>query len=307
MINTISKINSAIKTDAEGFVKSVENEYHTQIKNVSETCISKNIKIIMLAGPSGSGKTTTAHILRDYIRDNGLFCEVVSLDDFYLNPDQMPKGENGKPDFETVYSLNIPEFNRCIKALQTDGESYMPIYDFKLGSKPNAKHLDIKNGGIVIIEGLHALNPVMIESIDKSSVLKMYISVNMPLLNDDGSVALTSRQMRLMRRINRDSLYRGADITRTLSLWTGVTEGERKHLYVFKDTADIQISTFHSFECSVLKENILKMLSTLPETAENYDYIIKAKSVLEKIETLNFELLPQDSLIREFVPGGKYE
>ncbi len=307
MINIISKINSAIENDVTGFIKSVENEYHSQIKDVAESCINKKIKIIMLAGPSGSGKTTTAHILRDYIRDLGNFCEVVSLDDFYLDLDKMPKDSNGKPDIESVYALNIPEFNRCIKALQTSGEAYMPIYDFKSGSKPNAKYLDIKNGGIVIIEGLHALNPVMIESIDKSSVLKIYISVNMPLLYDDGSVALTSRLMRLMRRINRDSLYRGADILRTLSLWTAVTEGEKKYLYVFKDTADIKISTFHSFECSVLKDNILKMLSTLPKNAENYDYIIKAKKALENLKSLSFEMLPQDSLIREFVPGGKYE
>lgn len=307
MINTISKINSAIENDVTGFIKSVENEYHNQIKDVAEACINKKIKIIMLAGPSGSGKTTTAHILRDYIRDLGSFCEVVSLDDFYLDRDKMPKDHNGNPDIESVYALNILEFNSCIKALQTCGEAHMPRYDFKTGSKSGTKHLDIKNGGIVIIEGLHALNPVMIESIDKSSVLKIYISVNMPLLYDDGSVALTSRLMRLMRRINRDSLYRGADMERTLSLWTGVTDGERKYLYVFKDTADIQISTFHSFECAVLKDNILKMLATLPKTAENYDYIIKAKKALENLKSLSFDMLPQDSLIREFVPGGKYE
>ena len=307
MINTISKINNAIITDPKGFIKSVETEYHSQIEQVAQRCVDGNIKIIMLAGPSGSGKTTTAHILRDYIRDKGHYCEVVSLDDFYLDKSKMPLDSNGKPDFESVYSLNLPEFKNCLLNLQTKGEAYLPIYDFKTGSKPKAKYLDIKDGGIVIVEGLHALNPIMLENTDTSLVLKIYISVNTPLLYDDNSVALTSRLMRLIRRTCRDALYRGSDISRTLELWTGVTEGERKYLYAFKDTADVKISTFHSFEPAVFKNNILNMLKTLNPNCENYDYIIKSRDVLEQIEPLPFELLPQDSLIREFVPGGKYE
>lgn len=310
MINTVSQINKALEFNATDFVVSTENEYHNQIKKIADSVVeNRSIGVIMLAGPSGSGKTTTAHILRDCLRDAGLHTEVVSLDNFYLESSdpRMPLLPNGRPDFESVYSLDIHEIRRCIKSITEDKECDIPIFDFVSRSRKDSRiHLDIGDG-IVIIEGLHALNPLLLEGANKQNVLKIYISVNTPVLNDDGSVLLTSRQIRLIRRSLRDNLYRGSDIYHTLKLWTSVVEGEAKYLYAHKDSADIKITTLHPYELAVFRDTFLKMTENLDASIENYDYVMRTREGIKGFVSVSENIVPWDSLIREFIPGGKYE
>ncbi len=310
MKNTVNEINKALKYDAAAFIEAAEKEYYSSVNKIAEAVgNNRDLTVIMLAGPSGSGKTTTAHILRDNLRDRKINTEVVSLDNFYLAADdpRVPLLSNGRPDFESVYSLDVDMIKRCIIDLTEKKYCDMPIFDFIARSrKEKLERLDIGDG-VVIIEGLHALNPLLLEGINPKSILKIYISVNTPILRDDGSVALSSRQLRLVRRSSRDHLYRGSDLANTMRLWSAVVEGEAKYLYVHKSSADYQVSTLHPYEPALFRDIFLKLTENLPADTENYDYVMKTAAALKEFTSIGIAAVPWDSLIREFIPGGKYE
>lgn len=295
-------------TNPEKLVKDADIRYDLELNQVVNKILNnKNYRIILLAGPSGSGKTTTAHILKNKLISNGKKVEVISLDHFFLPLEKMPLQENGEKDFESVYSLDIPQIHRCFDELITKGKTDIPIFSFKDLSNNERHVIDISDGGLLIVEGLHALNPVLTNELNNNSLLKIYISVNRTLVDDENNRLLSSRQLRLIRRMSRDFLYRNTDALGTLKLWTSVVKGEEKYLYCFKDNADIKFATFHSYEPCVFKNIIIALLKDLPETAENYDYIMDVKKALERFETISTDLVPETSLIREFIPGGVYE
>lgn len=305
---TVKEINSSIKNGAKDFILSCEERYHGEIRELAEEVQKGNKKIIMIAGPSGSGKTTTAHILRDYLRESGINTFVVSLDDFYLSSDQAPLDSEGKPDFETVYSLDIPEIKRCFSTLLEVGECELPRFDFLLRKRSDKRHtVTAHDGEMLIVEGLHALNPLLTENLPADKLFKVYISVNESVCDENGSVVLSSRQMRLIRRMSRDDIYRGTSPTETFLMWESVIKGEEKYLYCFKPTADRQITTLHRYEPCVFRDRVLGLLSEISPDTEDYYYIENTRNGLMKFEGIEEELVPQDSLLREFIRGGKYE
>lgn len=306
---TVDYINDRVSEDISGFVDECEHRYYGEIHSIAEH-INDNPdkKIIMIAGPSGSGKTTTAHILCDYLRQLGKHTEVVSLDDFYLNRENSPRDEFGKPDYETVHSLDIDEINRCFSEVLKNGECMMPIYDFGTGKrKKERKNINIKNGGLMIVEGLHALNPLLSEQLTAENLFKIYISVNRAIYNSDGSVALSSRQMRLIRRMSRDSIYRNSSPQQTFEMWESVISGEQKYLYGFKPTADKQITTLHEYEPCIFVKNVLGLLGQINPSVEDYEYVEKTIKGLSQFVEAEESAVPHESLIREFIRGGKYE
>lgn len=308
-MNILSEINHMAQTDPAGLIAKAEQRYDLALHDLAERITqNEQYKIILLAGPSGSGKTTTAHILRDKLHARGVFAAVVSLDHFYLPEDQMPRLENGDADLESVYSLDILEIHRCFSEIIAQGKTDMPVYDFALGRRADTPlSIDIGNHGILIIEGLHALNPVLTGNLHAENLFRLYISVNCPVLDDAGGVVLTSRQMRLARRMSRDFIYRNTTAERTLRLWTSVVAGEEKYLYCFKGNADCKLVTFHSFEPCVFRNIVIGLLEQLTPQADNYEYVMKTKQALERFVPLDFELVPETSLIREFIKGGLYE
>lgn len=308
-MNTISAINKLANENVLDLIDYSEKEY----KNETERLITavndnKNIKIVLLAGPSGSGKTTTAHIVKDRLFEKNIAAQVISLDNFYLTVDKMPKLKNGAPDFETVYSLDIAEINRCFYKLINSDKTKIPFFDFSTGKRfKEHTEIDIGGHGIIIVEGIHALNPILTELLPKENVLRVYISANASVYDDKGIEILSDRKIRLMRRISRDFIYRNTTAEGTLKLWTSVVAGEEKYLYCHKDTADIILSTFHSFEPCVFKDIIIKMLHELSKQTDNYEYAMELKSGLEMFVGIDISLVPDNSLIREFISGGKYE
>lgn len=294
--------------EPEKLIEVSEKRYDNELNDVVDRIIKNNdYKIILLAGPSGSGKTTTAHIIKDKLIVAGRKAQVISLDHFFLPMDKMPLQENGEKDFESVYSLDIPEIHRCFKELITKEKTDIPVFSFQTLSNNERLAIDISDGGILIVEGLHALNPILTDELDANKLFKIYISVNRTVVNENGDKLLSSRQLRLIRRMSRDFLYRNTSALGTLKLWTSVVKGEEKYLYCFKETADIQLFTFHSYEPCVFKNIIIELLKDLPEDADNYAYIMNAKKSLEKFCSLDADLVPETSLIREFIPGGVYE
>ena len=306
---TASYVNARAKNDAAEFIKESEKRYQDEIYSVAEEIAAdENKKIIMLAGPSGSGKTTTAHILRDYLKAMGKHTEVVSLDDFYLDEDKVPLSEEGEPDYETVYSLDIERINKCFCEAAEKGETDIPIFSFSERKRTDkTKKISIKNGGLMIVEGLHALNPLLFESLKKENLYKLYISVNRSIYDDDGNILLSSRQMRLIRRMSRDDIYRGATPQRTFDVWDDVIRGEEKHLYKFKPTADRQITTLHEYEPCIFKKRVLELLSQVSKDSQDYFYVEETIKGLSFFCSIDESAVPQESLIREFIRGGKYE
>lgn len=303
MINTLSVINSSLKENPKEFIESCEKAYKDQIRNLAKTIISdsKN-KILMIAGPSGSGKTTTAHILKEELEKTGHKTQVVSLDNFYKSISDREILPDGKVDFESVNALNIDEISRCFNELVTKGESLLPEFDFvKAQSIPNKLKLNIENGGLLIVEGIHGLNPEITDRLPKENLFKIYVSVTVPILDENGQTVMTGRKIRLMRRTIRDSIFRGKSINETLALWTGVVEAENKAIRSFKKYASFCVTTLHPYEPALYKDEFLKLLKTVTQDTPNSDYAKQVAKGLEKFESIDRNLVPESSLIREFI------
>ena len=303
MINTLSSINKEVKDNAVLFVEKCEEEYREEINAIAKRIAdTDDIKIVAIAGPSGSGKTTTAHLLMKRLGVLGEKTDVVSLDDFYLPIGKMPILPDGNRDFESVNALDLPCIERVFKSIIGTGKALLPRFDFQTKEHiDDARLIDIGNRGIVIVEGLHALNPAVTGLVKKENILKIYVSVNMPIENEGGEQILSSRQLRLARRVLRDERFRNASVKETLLLWSKVIEGESKYLYCFKNTADIKLTTLHSFEPCVYKEPFCRLRNSIDGATPCYEYFIKTANALEQFCSVESVLIPKDSLIREFI------
>jgi len=299
---TVSKINEGTKNILD-FIQKSEEGYHNKINDVVNTIINdKNKKIICIAGPSASGKTTTSMYIAKELEKRGVHASVVSLDNFYGYEEDMPRFPDGRPDYESVYALDLKEVERAFKEIIAVGKTDIPIFDFLKHTRSDKRQIiDITDGGLLIVEGLHAINPVISENLPSESLLKIYISVNQSVYNDDGSVALNSRQLRFVRRLCRDSVYRSSDAKNTLHLWTMVLLGEEKYLYHLKPTADIKLITLHNYEPCLFKNIALKLLENLPLDSENYEEAMYIKKTLEGFNSIDPSLIPKTSLMQEFI------
>ena len=305
MINTVTEINEAVK-NPEAIVKYAEKQYKKEIYDAAKKIADNdNIKIVALAGPSGSGKTTSAHILMDRLHLYGEETVVVSLDDFYLSDNELPILPNGKKDIESVNSLNLELLKKCFLEIINTGKTVLPKYDFSAKkSIPNSHTIDVSNKGILIVEGLHALNPIITDLVPRENIFKMYISVNCSIEDSFGEQLLSSRQIRLMRRCLRDRVFRGASVNETLSMWNGVIEGERKYLYCYKNTADAWIKTLHVFEPCLYRNMFLKLRDDVSKDSVCYEYFMRTASAVEKFDAMEEKYVPANSLIREFIGNG---
>ena len=302
MTYTVEQINNSAELNAEEFILSEEERYHNELRKLAAVIKNdENSRIIMLAGPSGSGKTTSAALLGGYLTELGVPTQIISLDDFYLEWENQPKNADGSPDFESVYALDIEEINRCFKQLIINEQSLMPIYDFKRACRAEErKNISIKGGGAVIIEGLHALNPILYKSIPREKVFKIYISVSSEVYDDECEVIAGGR-IRFLRRLLRDETHRNATTERTLELWKKVMHGEAKYLVPFKNSADYRIDTFHAYEIGVYKERAEKMLSTVSRSSAYYEFSRRVLEGVKKFGGVPASLVPQNSLLREFI------
>lgn len=303
----IEILNTMAKEAPLELVKKSEQAYREFVENIAKRITDdKKIRIILLAGPSGSGKTTSANLISDAIERLGRHSMVVSLDDFYRsNKDpEYPKTESGDYDYESPDALDIPELIRTLTAVANEESFYLPKYDFKKRARTNSvKHTPI-DGGVIIIEGLHALNPKIFSCLPEDKLFKIFISVSTNITKG-GHVILSGRKIRFVRRMTRDNLYRGTDTDRTLAMWKNVLLGEDKYLYPNRGYADVAFDTFHPFELGVMRHFAEKLISD--ELASSDPYAMTVKNALLAAEPISEELVPQSSLIREFIPGGIYE
>lgn len=301
--NKLEYINETALCAPNEFVLNSEIRYKNIIDDIArKVCEDSGREIVMIAGPSSSGKTTTAKKLSEALTKNGVKTYTLSLDDFYLNRDDIPMLPNGTRDFETVYALDIDCFQRTMSALLKGETVKTPVFDFTTGKRSETSFNEITLGetDAVIIEGLHALNPIITDKIE-GKLLKIYISVSSRIYDNNGNIVLNKRNLRFVRRMVRDYKFRGSTVDYTYTLWKNVTAGEDKYLFPYRDNADLRINTIHLYEPCVLKKQALELLYNSEISPEFQGDAAKLCKALEKFENISEELVPKDSLLREFL------
>ena len=288
-------------------IEESERNYHANIASVANAIVEAgSLRALLLSGPSGAGKTTTANLICDAVRGLGEECIVVSLDDFYLdhNDDRYPKNERGELDYECPEALDLEAIREMLKRITRGEEFVIPKYDFKTSSRVGERRHSAMPDGCVIIEGLHALNPLISDSLLSDNIRKMFVSVSTNI-NEREERIISGRKARFVRRLVRDSIFRDADAARTLKLWQGVLAAEDIYLYPYKELADVAFDTFHSFELGAMRDRALALLSVA--AVEDSEYAKIVKDALSRINAVDSGLIPENSLIREFIGGGIYE
>ena len=303
----LHELNRMATEDPCGLIAEAESNYRKRVDEIAKYVVDDpEVRIILLAGPSGSGKTTTANLIADAVRLRGEESLVVSLDDFYrdLNDPDYPRIACGERDFECPEALRLDELSLMLSDMATGKSFYLPKYDFKAGGRVDLKLHGPMPDGCLIIEGLHALNPRVSDKLVRSQVMKLFVSVSTNV-NDGGRRILSGRKLRFVRRMVRDSIYRATDVRRTLELWQGVLAAEDVHLYPYKPCADMAFDTFHPFEIGVMRRFALPHLTE--ELASSDEYVAAVRGALLSASEIDDALVPDSSLIREFIPGGIYE
>ena len=303
---TLDEIRQALSSLPQ-CVAEAEAGYTARVGELAEQVIARGSRVVLLAGPSSSGKTTTSNLLADRLRQEGRWATVISLDDFYFNigDPAYPRNSKGEPDYESPYSLDLSLLRQVMGKILSGEEVKLPRFDFRLGRRTdNATTVKIPEGGCAIFEGLHALNPVLTEGLNCDGVTRVFISVSTNILNG-GERILSGRKIRFLRRLSRDYLYRASDAARTLAFWEGVLEGEDKHLYPYRDTAHISFDTFHLYEVGVLAGAVKGILEEAKDLRD--PYLDEVRRGVAFFDPLPQEIVPQNSLLREFIVGGVYE
>ena len=302
------------------FNKAVSNGFTTDMINVSEAlqekkiaqmadeiAARKNIRVVLLAGPSSSGKTTTCKRLSVQLLANGIKPVQISLDDYFVDRDKTPKDADGELDYESLYALNIPLLNQQFNALFRGEEVQLPKYNFQAGkSEPNGKRLRLDEQSILIVEGIHALNPELTAQVPEEQKYRIYASALTTILLDNHNYIPTTDN-RLLRRIVRDNKYRGVSAAETIRRWPSVRAGENKWIFPFQENADVMFNTAMLFELAILKTQAEPLLEDVPENCDEYSEAYRLLKFLKYFASIPFKQLPPTSLLREFLGGSSFK
>lgn len=288
------------------FIRSNELKFNIDIsKIVNEIIVAKDIKFVLIAGPSSSGKTTTCSRLASYFAALGYDPIKISLDDYFLDRADTPLGEDGKPDYESVAALDIELFNNHLKDLLDGKTINKPRYNFLTGKKEITKEtVRLTENGIFLIEGLHALNDELTESIEKKYKYKIYLSPFIPI-NIDKHNYVSTLDLRLLRRIVRDNRTRGYNVVDTIDNWQRVREGEEKYIFPFIHQADTIINTALAYEVGVLKVYVEPLLLSVSVDSKYYEEARRLVDFLKQFFPIPGEYIDDESILREFI-GGRY-
>ena len=298
----ISEINELVK-NPQMFIARCEKDYYHQIDRVVERVLDSRgrIRVILLAGPSSSGKTTTANKLSEEFFKIGINAPVVSLDDFFLGKENYPKLPDGSPDMEALEALDLPLINKLVKELMETGEAVFPTFDFATSRRSDVTHtVTLGEGGVLILEGLHAINPRLLDSISENKLFRLFVSVRTKYLDDEKEV-LVPKDVRLIRRMVRDHKFRNHSPLETLLGWRDVLDGEEKYIYPYRDSVDFKIDSALDYEACVFHHYILPMLESLKDDAVYSGKVKQVVDILEAFDDIDYTYIPKNSLLREFI------
>ena len=282
--------------------------HEKRFAQVADLVCSRGAQVVLLAGPSSSGKTTSANRLAVQLRVYGKKPVLMSLDDYYIDRDRIAPGPDGKLDLEHINTLDCELFRKDIAALIAGRTVELPTFNFKTGRREwKGKKLGLEKDSVIIAEGLHALNPVMLpENVDMARIFRLYVSPLLPLNLDDHNRIPTS-YLRLLRRIVRDYETRGASVQHTLSMWESVQQGEKRWIFPFQENADMIFNSSTLYELAVLKKHIYPLLAAVQPEESCYDEVQYIVKILDYIQEANVDdEIPPTSLIREFIGGNTF-
>ena len=297
----VKLINRLLNEDCEKYITECENAYRRQLDTVvGEIAEESGRVLVMLAGPSSSGKTTTAGLIRQKLEAVGRKAVVVSLDDFYLEQDNPRTFEDGTVDYETVEALDVPLISKCLHELINNGESMLPRFCFKSKKRRCSEKLTVAPEGVVIVEGLHALNPVITDPLSDEKMKKYYVSVSSRITDGD-RVLFSKRELRFIRRLIRDFYHRNSEVEYTFYLWKGVRMGEDRYLFPYSGLADRKIDSIHPYELALFKNIATNLLDRVGKDSVYYENANELKKKLNCFADVERERMPEDSLLGEFI------
>lgn len=307
-IRTVGDFNQAIDAGhATDIINISEALQEKKLAKIAEEIASREgVKLVLLAGPSSSGKTTSCKRLSIQLAVNGLKPLQISLDDYFVDRDKTPKDENGEFDFESIYALNLDLLNEQFNALFRGEEVELPKYDFPSGkSVKSGKKLKLEPNNVLVVEGIHALNPELTAHVPEEQIFRVYASALTTILLDNHNYIPTTDN-RLLRRIIRDYKYRGVSAQETIRRWPSVRAGENKWIFPFQENADAMLNTAMLYELSVLKMQAEPLLQQVPENCEEFAEAYRLLKFLKYFKGIPYNNLPPTSLLREFLGGSSF-
>ena len=307
-IRTVGDFNQAIDAGhATDIINISEALQEKKLAKIAEEIASREgVKLVLLAGPSSSGKTTSCKRLSIQLAVNGLKPLQLSLDDYFVDRDKTPKDENGEFDFESIYALNLDLLNDQFNALFRGEEVELPKYDFPSGkSVKSGKKLKLEPNNVLVVEGIHALNPELTAHVPEEQIFRVYASALTTILLDNHNYIPTTDN-RLLRRIIRDYKYRGVSAQETIRRWPSVRSGENKWIFPFQENADAMLNTAMLYELSVLKMQAEPLLQQVPENCEEFAEAYRLLKFLKYFKGIPYNNLPPTSLLREFLGGSSF-
>ncbi|MCM1033373.1 MAG: nucleoside kinase [Odoribacter sp.] len=311
-VRNVGELNEAIAhRRAADLVNVAEALHEKAIARISDEITRRyhegGARVVLIAGPSSSGKTTSTKRLAIQLMTNLLHPRLISLDNYFVNRDKTPRDEDGDYDYESLYALDLEQFNTDLNAILKGEEVAMPTYNFESGRRDyKGNTLKLDSNSILLIEGIHGLNPALTANIEERMKFRLYVSALTTITIDDHNWIPTTDN-RLLRRIIRDHKYRGTDAVETIRRWPSVRRGEEKWIFPFQENADATFNSSLLFELSVMKEYALPILEKVPHDVPEYSEAYRLMKFLSYFEPIELRALPSTSVLREFLGGSSFK
>ena len=305
-IDTVGALNDMVtKEDMREVVLVQEAYQERKISEIAKQIAERpNVKFVLIAGPSSSGKTTFSHRLSIQLRVNGMKPHPIAVDNYFVNREYTPKDEEGNYNFECLEAIDVKQFNQDMKALLNGEKVYLPVFDFKTGKRGySSVPKQLGSQDILVIEGIHCLNPKLTEMLDDQNKFKIYISA-LTQLNIDEHNRIPSTDGRLIRRLVRDARTRGTSAQRTIAMWKSVRRGEEENIFPFQEEADVMFNSSLLYELAVLKQYVEPLLFGVDKQSPEYAEAKRLLKFFDYFVGIGSESVPTNSLLREFIGGG---
>lgn len=306
-VDNVGKLNDIVESGkVDEFIRISEALHEKKIARIADMIYDKRdkVKIVLVSGPSSSGKTTFAQRLSIQLRVNGLIPVNISLDDYFVNKDQTPLDEFGKPDYEALETIDLKLFNEQLNSLIRGEEVQIPTYNFVTGKREySGKKLSLGEGKVLVIEGIHGLNPRLTAEVSEDSKFKIYISA-ITSMRIDRHNRIPTTDMRFIRRIVRDHQFRGCSAEKTIDMWPSVRRGEEKNIFPYQENADVMFNSSLIYEAGVLKKLALPLLTAISPSQPQYSESRRLLEFLSYFLCIDSDEIPVNSILKEFTGGS---
>jgi uridine kinase len=304
-VGSVSGLNEAIESGRIREIVLVSEALHEQrIAQIAEQINqAEEVRLVLIAGPSASGKTTFSKRLSVQLLANGMQPFPLALDNYFVDREQTPRDENGNYDFEALEALDISLFNQHLQALMRGEEVHLPRFDFKTGRRKKGERIQLGPDHVVIVEGIHGLNPRLVANVPDECIYRIYVSA-LTQLNIDRHNRVPTTDTRLIRRIVRDATYRGYTAEDTLEHWESVRQGEKRYIFPFQEHADVMFNSALVYELAVLRQLAVPLLLQVKPSSPRRVEVKRLLALLQWFEPCGTDLIPDNSILREFIGGS---